>query len=130
MSRFRIDLVAIQAAEIAVAAAETKELEARTELGQHELRMQTLRWAQQQAGYEYHNHISGSGLYMTAYGSSRRHTNRCNAAMDRKEQIDRKYVENMEDCQLRINEAAQIHDETVEKVRQAKEVLRNARRGF
>ena len=130
MSRIRIDLAAIEAAELRVATAEREEVEAREALAPHELRMETLRWAQQQAGYEYHNNISGSGLYMTAYGSTRRHINRCNASMDRKEKIDRKYMENIEDCQLQLNVASQIHDAAVEKVRQAKEDLRRARRGF
>ena len=130
LSRFHIDPTAIEASEEAVAKAKTEELEAREAVSQEELRMETIRWAQQQASHEYHSNISGSGLYMTAYGSSRRHMNRCNAAMDAKERIDRKYEENIDDCQRCLRSATEIHDKAVEKVRQATETLVRAKRGF
>ena len=130
MSRIHINPEAIQEAEKALEAAETEEVTARSTLTQQEQRMELIRWAQQQASHEYHSSISGSGLYMTAYGSSRRHMNQCNAAMDRKEKIDCKYQENIEDCQRHIQWATEIHDKTVEKVRQAKEALTRAKRGF
>jgi len=130
MSRIRIDAAAIEAAEIEVTAAESKELEAREALAEQELYRHNLGQAYRQACYEYHNAVSGSGLYMTAYGSSRRHMNKCNAAMDRKEALDRQYMENVEACQVLIRAAAEEHDKAVEKVREAREILRSARRGF
>ena len=130
MSRIHIDPEAIQTAEKALETAEMEEVTARSTLTQQEHRMEIIRWAQQQAAFEYHNSISGSGLYMTAYGSSRRHMNRCNAAMDRKQKIDCKYQENIEDCQRHIQWAAEIHTKAAEKVRQAKEDLTRAKRGF
>jgi hypothetical protein len=130
MSRIRIDQAAIQTALRAVATAEAEEVTARATVTEHEKRMELLRWAQQQAAYEYHNNISGSGLYMTAYGSSRSHMNRCNAAMDRKQQVDQKYQELMASCQNDIRAATRVHDRAVEKVRQAKADLTRAERGF
>ena len=97
MSRIRIDPAAIQSAETALATAEAAEVEARAILTEIELRRDTIRWAQQQAAHEYHSSTSASWLYMTAYGSSRRHLNQCNANMDRKQAIDRKYQENLDD---------------------------------
>ena len=130
MSQIRIDPVAIQAAKEAVILAEAELVTAKENLSQQELRMETIRWAQQQAAYEYHNNISGSGLYLTAYGSSRRHMNRCNAAMDRKQEIDRKYQENIADCQSQMQAASQVYDRAAEKLRLAKEDLVRAQRGF
>jgi uncharacterized protein YukE len=130
MSQIRINPVAIQAAEEAVTAAEAELLTAKETLSQQELRMETIRWAQQQAAYEYHNNISGCGLYLTAYGSSRSHMNRCNAVMDRKQEIDRKYQENIEDCQRQMQAASQVYDRAGEKLRLAKEDLTRAQRGF
>ena len=98
MSRIHIDPEAIQTAEKALETAETEEVTARSTLTQQEHRMEIIRWAQQQAAFEYHNSISGSGLYMTAYGSSRRHMNRCNAAMDRKQEIDCKCIPFVCEC--------------------------------
>jgi arginyl-tRNA--protein-N-Asp/Glu arginylyltransferase len=130
MSRIRIDPAAIQTAERAVATAEAELVTAKETLSQQESRMETIRWAQQQAAYEYHNNISGSGLYMTAYGSSRSHMNKCNAAMDWKQSVDQKYRENIEDCQRQIREASRVYDRAAEKVCQAKEDLTHAQRGF
>jgi hypothetical protein len=95
-----------------------------------ELRRDSIRWAQQQAAHEYHSSTSASGLYMTAYGSSRRHLNQCNANMDRKQAIDRKYQENLDDVAEDLRWAGQKHDNAVEKVRQGSEELRSAQRGF
>ena len=50
--------------------------------------------------------------------------------MDRKQEIDRKYQENIEDCQRQMQAATQVYDKAAEKVRLAKEDLTRAQRGF
>ena len=130
MSRIRIDPVAVEAALKAVSEAEDEEIGARSILTEIEERINLIRWAHEQANYEHHASTSASGLYLTAYGSSRRHLDKCNANMDRKEAIDKKYHENLADAQTDREWAEQKHDETVEKVRKAKEDLCRAQRGF
>ena len=130
MSRIRIDPTAIATAQAAVALAETEESETRRILSELEQRKQTIQWGHRQAGYEHHSRTSASGLYMTAYGSSRRHTDRCNQNMDFKERVDQKFEENLADVQKDIKEAEKAHDRAVEKLRQAKETLCSAERGF
>ena len=125
-----LDGAAIMRIQNKLALAEEEETATRKVLSEHEQRRQTLLWAHQQAGYEHHQRTSASGLYMTAYGSSKRHTARCNANMDFKERIDQKFQENLADVQKDIREATTAHDKAVEKVRDAKEELRRAERGF
>ena len=130
MSRIRIDQKVIEKAKEDVKSAEEEEIEARGILGEIELRRNTILWAHQQAGYEYHTTTSASGLYMTGYGSSRRHTDRCNSHMDRKQAIDQKFRENMVDVQGDIQWGQDKLDAAVEKLRKTKEALQRAERGF
>ena len=130
MSRIRIDPATIEAAVKAVSEAEEEEVTARSVLTEIEERINLIRWAHEQSNYEYHSSTSASGLYMTAYGSSRRHLAKCNANMDRKEAIDKKFHENLADAQTDREGAEKKHDRAVEKLRQAKEQLCRAQRGF
>jgi uncharacterized protein YukE len=130
MSQIRIDPEAIRTAEQALALAETEETETRKVVNELETRRSTIQWAHQVAGHEHHSSTSASGLYMTGYGTSRRHMERCNQNMDRKESIDRTFEENMADVRRELVTAERAHDRAVEKVRQAKEDLRRAERGF
>ena len=130
MSRIRIDPAAVEAAQQVLEEAEAKEVEARSVLTEIEQRRDLIRWAHQQANHEHHSGTSASGLYMTPYGSSRRHLDECNANMDRKEAVDRKYEENLEDVKIDLDWAEKKHDEAVKKVREATEQLCRAKRGF
>ena len=130
MSRIRIDPAVVEAAEKVVQEAETEEVEARGIVTEIEQRKDLIRWAHQQANHEHHSRTSASGLYMEAYGSSRRHMDECNANMDKKEAIDRKFEENMNDVQKDLEWSEKKHDNAVEKLREATEQLCRAKRGF
>ena len=130
MSRIRIDPAAVQAAEEILQEAETEQVEAKEILTEIEARRDLIQWAHQQANHEHHSRTSASGLYLQAYGSSRRHMDKCNANMDKKEAIDRKYEENMNDVQQDLDWAGKKHDKAVKKVREAVEQLCRAKRGF
>jgi chromosome segregation ATPase len=130
MSRIRIDPAAIQEAERAVANAEVEETSARAVVNQLEEQKRTLQWNHQRAGYEHHSATSAAGLYMTAYGSSRAHTDRCNRNMDRKEAVDQEFERNMEALRNELKTAEKNYEEALKKLVDARSQLTSAKRGF
>ena len=122
------DGATIMLAQNALANAKSEVAAAKLALSTQEQRKQTLLWAHQQAGYEHHQRTSASGLYMTAYGSSRSHMDRCNANMDFKERIDRKHEENLADCQSQIRQYEKDLEKAERKVSEAEEALRRLER--
>ena len=130
MSQINIDPRLIETAQSAVELAESRELATRSTLNDLEDQKKTLRINHRQACYDHHMHTSASGLYMTAYGSTPSHLQRCNENMDRKEELDRNFDSALKALQLLLNEAERMHDISIQELETAKYDLIRAQRGF